>query len=99
MPKSSRKFLQQEGESQSRSTYRCSVIGDKLFKNQKQCDMFIRLHRKKCALCVQSNPSGYTLDHKWVVNEDLNRAKKCGSTDNLHAPEQMWEKLFSEMSS
>ena len=99
MPKSSKKLLVVEGESQCRFTYRCIVIGDKLFKNRKQCDMFIRLHRKKCPVCVRANPTGITLNHEYVVKEDYDRAKKCGSTDNLHAPEKMWEELFSKMSS
>jgi len=100
MPKSSQKVVVQEGESQCRYTYRCIVIGDKLFKNQKQYEMFVRLHRKKCVDCVRSNPKGNnTKDESLMydIGQDLQRAKKAGSNQNLHAPESVWAEIYGKM--
>ena len=100
MPKSSQKLLVVEGESQCRFTYRCIVIGDKLFKNQKQYELFVRLHRKKCAECVRDNPNGNNTKDKslmYPIGPDISRAKKVGSNQNLHAPESVWGEIYGKM--
>jgi hypothetical protein len=71
-----------------------------MFKNQKQYELFVRLHRKKCAECVLSNPKGNnTKDPSlmYPLEPDLQRARKAGSNQNLHAPESVWAEMYGKM--
>jgi len=100
MPKSSQKIIKEEGESQFRFTYKCIVIGDKMFKNQRQYELFVRLHRKKCEECVLSNPNGNNTKHEslmYTFTPDLEQVKKSGSNMNSHGPEYAFDEMRRKM--
>jgi|TARA_R110002110_G_scaffold35548_1_gene119829 hypothetical protein len=95
MPKGFHTLITQEGETQNRYNYKCAVDGMRHFKNSKQYQLFIRLHRKKCESCCLSNPNPTKANTEFEFTQDLSIVRKNGSNQNhkITFDDKSWKQM------
>jgi len=99
MPKSPHRLVEQEGETQNRYHYKCAIDGVKLFKNHKQYQLFVRLHRKKCMGCCEANPNPSKSNLEFEFKQDISVVKKNGSNQNqkLKSNDKNWKDMEASL--
>jgi len=99
MPKGFHTFITQEGETQYRYNYKCAVDGMRTFKNSKQFQLFIRLHRKKCESCCLSNPNPTKANTEFELTPDVSIVRKNGSNQNykITFDDKSWKEMEISM--
>jgi len=68
------KMIHDRGESQYVSTGTCSAVNRQMtFKNMRQKDMWVRLHKKTCVVCNENIKERYELTTQEEIQEHIRK--------------------------